>query len=463
MNFLTSLLAFIVAIGLLVTIHELGHYLVMRWCGVRVLRFAFGFGRVLWSRRDRAGTEWALCLWPLGGYVKPLDTREDNALPAAERARAFDTQSVGKRIAMVSAGPVANFLLAILLYWGVFLNGVTEWRPVLAQPPVDSPAAVAGIRGGDLVTRVDGEPVASWPAFQWQLLQSVSAEREVSLAVVATHQGTPESGVSDRGVLVKVPQGTTVGPALLTTLGLRLVVPEFAPVVGVVQPDSAASAAGLQAGDRILQVDSQHVSRWSEVVEAIRAHPETSITLELERAGQRQVLQLTPRAVEERVAGERMTVGKAGVAPFQDPAILNAYRIHQTLGPGAALQKAVSETVDKSRFTLVMLGQMLTGKASLENLSGPVTIAATAGQTARIGAEAFCRFLAIVSLSLAVINLLPLPLLDGGHLMYYFVEILTGKPVSAERQALLQRFGVVLLGFLMFIALFNDLQRLFNW
>ena len=463
MNFLTSLLAFIVAIGLLVTIHELGHYLVMRWCGVRVLRFAFGFGRVLCSRRDRAGTEWALCLWPLGGYVKPLDTREDDALPAAERAQAFDTQSVGKRIAMVSAGPVANFLLAILLYWGVFLNGVTEWRPVLAEPPVDSPAAVAGIRGGDLVTRVDGEPVASWPAFQWQLLQSVSAEREVSLAVVATHQGTPESGVSDRGVLVKVPQGTTVGPALLTTLGLRLVVPEFAPVVGVVQPDSAASAAGLQAGDRILQVDSQHVSRWSEVVEAIRAHPETSITLELERAGQRQVLQLTPRAVEERVAGERMTVGKAGVAPFQDPAILNAYRIHQMLGPGAALQKAVSETVDKSRFTLVMLGQMLTGKASLENLSGPVTIAATAGQTARIGAEAFCRFLAIVSLSLAVINLLPLPLLDGGHLMYYFVEILTGKPVSAERQALLQRFGVVLLGFLMFIALFNDLQRLFNW
>lgn len=463
MTFLTSLLAFIVAIGLLVTIHELGHYLVMRWCGVRVLRFAFGFGRVLWSRHDRSGTEWALCLWPLGGYVKPLDTREGEAILPADRLRAFDTQSVGKRIAMVAAGPVANLLLAILLYWVVFLNGVTEWRPILAAPPADSPAAMAGIRGGDLVTRVDGEPVASWPTFQWHLLQVVSAEREVSLAVVPTHQGVAEAGARDRGVLVKLPGDLSVGPDLLPTLGFKLGIPDFAPVIGVVQPDSAASAAGLQVGDRIVQMDGQPVIYWSAVVAAIRAHPATTMVLQVERAGQKQMLQLTPRAVEERVAGERLAVGKAGVAPQQDPAILDAYRIHQTLGPGAALQKAVSETVDKSRFTLVMLGQMLTGKASLENLSGPVTIATTAGQTVRIGPEAFLRFLAIVSLSLAVINLLPLPLLDGGHLMYYFVEILTGKPVSAERQALLQRFGVVLLGFLMFIALFNDLQRLINW
>ena len=463
MNFLISLLAFIVAIGLLVTIHELGHYLVMRWCGVRVLRFAFGFGRVLWSRNDRSGTEWALCLWPLGGYVKPLDTREGAVVPPAEMARAFDTQSVGKRIAMVAAGPVANLLLAILFYWIVFLNGVTEWRPVLAQPPADSPAAMAGIQGGDLVTRVDGEPIASWPAFQWQLLQTVATEREVSLAVIATRHGVPDSGTGDRGVLVKLPAEATLGPDLLPTLGLRLMIPDLAPVIGVVQTDSAASDAGLQVGDRIEQVDGHPVSYWSAVVTAIRAHPGTAMTIQLDRAGQKQMLQLAPRAVEERVAGERVTVGKAGVAPLQDPAILDVYRIHQALGPGAALQKAVSETVGKSHFTLVMLGQMLTGKASLENLSGPVTIATTAGQTVRIGPEAFLRFLAIVSLSLAVINLLPLPLLDGGHLMYYFVEILTGKPVSAERQALLQRFGVVLLGFLMFIALFNDLQRLFNW
>ena len=463
MNFLSSLLAFIVAIGLLVTIHEFGHYLVMRWCGVRVLRFAFGFGRVLWSRHDRAGTEWAICLWPLGGYVKPLDTRESEDIAPADRARAFDTQSVGKRIAMVAAGPIANFLLAILLYWIVFLNGVSEWRPILAQPPVDSPAAVAGIQSGDLVTRVDGQSVTSWPAFQWRLLQTFSDEREVSVAVIATQQGQPLPGAVDRGLHLKLPASASLGPELLPMLGLRLAIPDFEPVIGVVQPDSAASLAGLQPGDRILRMGDQNVARWSEVVKTIRAHPDQSMPVRIERAGQLLTISLTPRQIEERVDGQPVQVGKAGVGPVQDPAALNVYRVRQDLGVAAAMQAAVTETYDKSRFTLVMLGQMLTGKASLDNLSGPVTIATAAGQTARIGLEAFLRFLAIVSLSLGVINLLPLPLLDGGHLMYYFVEILTGKPVSADRQAILQRFGVVLLGFLMFIALFNDLQRLFNW
>lgn len=472
MNFLSSLLAFIVAIGLLVTIHELGHYLVMRWCGVRVLRFAFGFGKVLWSRQDRAGTEWALCLWPLGGYVKPLDTREATVVSAAERAQAFDTQTVGKRIAMVAAGPVANFLLAVLLFWAVFLNGVSEWRPILAQPPAESPAAIAGVQAGDLVTRVEGEVVNSWPAFQWRLLQAVSDEREVSVAVMATHQGQPVAGATDRGLLLKLPADLSLGPELLASLGLRLAVPDVAPVVGMVQPDSAAISAGFQAGDRIERVDGQPVTYWSEVVRAIRAHPEQPMQVQILRGDQMHLLTLTPRTVEERqptagqdagtVAGVQK-IGKAGLGPLQDPALLEAYRVRQTFGVMQALQAAVSETYDKSRFTLVMLGQMLTGKASLDNLSGPVTIATAAGQTARIGVEAFLRFLAVVSLSLGVINLLPLPLLDGGHLMYYFVEILTGKPVSAARQALLQRFGVVVLGFLMFIALFNDLQRLFNW
>ena len=463
MNFLSSLLAFIVAIGLLVTIHELGHYLVMRWCGVHVLRFAFGFGKVLWSRQDRAGTEWAICLWPLGGYVKPLDTREATDLTLAERARAFDTQTVGKRIAMVAAGPIANFLLAILLYWAVFLNGVTEWRPILAEPAAGSPAAVAGVRAGDLVTRVDGEPVQTWAAFQWHLLQAFSNEREISLAVVATDQGRPLDVAADRGVLLTLPASERLGPELLPSLGLRLGTPDFEPVVGVIQPDSAAAAAGFRPGDRIEQVNGQAMAHWTEVVKAIRSHPGVEMQVHIRREGVLQTLVLTPRAFEERVAGGVQQIGKAGFGPVQDATALNAYRIRQDLGVMAALKAASFETYDKSRFTLVMLGQMLIGKASLENLSGPVTIATAAGQTARIGPEAFLRFLAIVSLSLAVINLLPLPLLDGGHLMYYFVEILTGKPVSADHQAILQRFGVVLLGFLMFIALFNDLQRLFNW
>ena len=470
MNFLISLLAFVVAIGVLVTIHELGHYLVMRWCGVRVLRFAFGFGKVLWSRQDRSGTEWAVCLWPLGGYVKPLDTRESVHLDPSERAKAFDTQSVGKRVAMVAAGPIANFLLAIFLYWVVFLSGVTEWRPILADPPPGTPAALAGIVAGDQVTRVEGEPVTSWPEFQWNLLQVLGHERELSLAVVATRQGHPVQGASDRGVLLSVPADEMLGPELLSSLGLRLMMPDFEPVIGAVQPGSSAAASGFQPGDRIVRLDGVSVTHWSEVVAAIRAHPGQPMRVQIQRTRRSLDLLLTPLAIEESAAGHRVgaspeavRIGKAGLGPVQDTALLDAYRIHKTFGLFGALQAACAETYEKSRFTLIMLGQMLTGRASLDNLSGPVTIATAAGQTARLGLEAFLRFLAIVSLSLGIINLLPLPLLDGGHLMYYFVEILTGKPVSADRQAFLQRFGVVLLGFLMFIALFNDLQRLFNW
>jgi regulator of sigma E protease len=466
MTVLTSLLAFVVAIGLLVTVHELGHYLVMRWCGVRVLRFAFGFGKVLFSRRDRAGTEWALCLWPLGGYVKPLDTRDETHLAPADRAVAFDTQSVGKRVAMVAAGPVANFLLAILLYAIVFMNGVTEWRPFLAQPLPGTPAAMAGIQADDLVTRVDGEPVDTWMAFQWRLLQAFTDEREVSVAVATTRQGVRDQGVPDRGLLIRVPDGLDIGPALMPALGLRLATPDFEPVIGTIQSGSAAEAAGLRTGDRIERIAGQPVTHWSEVVDAIRGHPDLPMALQLSREGRSVDLTLTPKAVEETgrsgEGGAVRSIGRAGIGPEQDAAVLDRFRIHRESDPLEALRAGVVETCDKSRFTLVMLGQMLVGKASLENLSGPVTIASAAGQTARMGAESFLRFLAIVSLSLGVINLLPLPLLDGGHLMYYFVEILTGKPVSAERQAFLQRFGVVLLGLLMFIALFNDLQRLFN-
>ena len=458
MNFLNSLWAFVVAIGLLVVIHELGHYLVMRWCGVRVLRFAFGFGKVLWSRTDKSGTEWALCLWPLGGYVKPLDTREETGLSNAERLAAFDTQSVGKRIAMVSAGPIANFLLAILLYWVVFLNGVSEWRPILAAPEPGTPAAVAGIHANDMVTRVDGDTVSSWSEAQWQLLQLISKDPVVSLAVVATEGGLPVAGAPDRGVEIRLPAEVPLGPTVLPDLGLKLAVPQLPPIVGQVQPESAAFAAGIQIGDRVLSVNGAPITAWGEFVKLIRAHPEQPLTLVIERQGQQTTLTLKPASVAE----QGQTIGRAGISPEQGSA-LAAYKIHKSLGPGAAFGAAVAETYEKSRFTLVMMGQMIVGKASLDNLSGPISIASAAGQTASIGLEAFLRFLAIVSLSLGVINLLPLPLLDGGHLMYYFVEILTGKPISAERQALFQRFGVFLLGSLMFIAVFNDLQRLFNW
>jgi len=462
MTILNSLWAFVVAIGLLVVVHELGHYLVMRWCGVRVLRFAFGFGKTLWSRQDKSGTEWALCLWPLGGYVKPLDTRDGERVSPQDRPYAFDTQPVGKRIAMVAAGPVANFLLAIVLYWIVFLGGVSEWRPILAAPEVDSPAAVAGIKAGDLVTRVDGAPVETWAQTQWQLLQLLSKEPEIMLAVVATDKGTPVAGAADRGVTFKVPADLTVGPASLATLGIRLGAPQLPAQIGVVQAESAAEKAGLQVGDLIQTAAGEPVADWAAFVKIVRSHPAQVVPLTVLRQNQVLTLDLQPESVQEARQGGGQVIGRAGVSPMQGQA-LEAYRIHRSLDPLEALGAAVTETWDKSRFTLVMLGQMLVGKASLDNLSGPISIASAAGQSAKVGLEAFLRFLAIVSLSLGVINLIPLPLLDGGHLMYYLVEILTGKPVSAERQALFQRFGIVVLGSLMFLAIFNDLQRLFNW
>ena len=458
MNFLNSVWAFIVAIGVLVTIHELGHYLVMRWCGVRVLRFAFGFGKTLWSSKDKSGTEWAICLWPLGGYVKPLDTREESGLSAELRSQAFDTQPVSKRIAMVVAGPLANFLLALLLYWVVFLNGITEWRPILAAPIADTPAAAAGIRAGDMVTRVDGRAVESWAEAQWELIQLFGKEPSVTLAVISTEHGTPLPGAKDRGVELQLPSDVALGPALLGSLGLKLATPPLAPIVGQVQTDSAAARAGMLPGDEIKQIAGRPVSDWFEFVKSVRTHPGQTLSVQIERQGQILTLSLTPAQVEE----QGLMIGRAGVSPQPGP-IQTAFQFHKLLSPGEAFAAAVTETYEKSRFTLVMLGQMIVGKASLDNLSGPISIASAAGQTVRIGLDAFLRFLAIVSLSLGVINLLPLPLLDGGHLLYYFVEILTGKPVSAERQALFQRFGVVLLGSLMFIAVFNDLQRLFNW
>lgn len=458
MNFINSVWGFIVAIGVLVTIHELGHYLVMRWCGVRVLRFAFGFGKTLWSRKDKSGTEWAICLWPLGGYVKPLDTREETGLSAELRKQAFDTQPVSKRIAMVVAGPLANFLLALLLYWVVFLNGITEWRPVLAAPSADTPAAAAGIRAGDMLTRVDGRIVETWSAAQWQLIQLFGKESSVTLAVIATEQGAPVAGAKDRGVELQLPTDVALGPTLLSSLGLKLASPPLAPIIGQVQADSAAARAGMLPGDQIKLIDGHPIKDWFEFVQNVRAHPDQTLSVQIERQGQTLSLALTPAQLEE----QGQVIGRAGVSPQPGP-IPAAYKFHQSLNPAEAFAAAATETYEKSRFTLVMLGQMIVGKASLDNLSGPISIASAAGQTVRIGLDAFLRFLAIVSLSLGVINLLPLPLLDGGHLLYYFVEILTGKPVSAERQALFQRFGVVLLGSLMFIAVFNDLQRLFNW
>ncbi|MEW6678702.1 MAG: RIP metalloprotease RseP [Pseudomonadota bacterium] len=447
---MTTLLAFLITIAVLVVFHELGHYWVARLAGVRILRFSVGFGQVLARRTDARGTEWALSAIPLGGYVKMLDEREGD-VPADLLPQSFNRQSLGARAAIVAAGPVANFLLAIALFWALFMVGVPASKPILGSPPPDTQAAAAGITPGMTVTAVAGETPQSWQDLHWLVLKALLRDQAVTLETrdekgyIATHQllgdATDES-------MEKSP---------LSSLGLVQALPPLPPVLGSVMPDSPAANAGLQTGDRILSVDGLAVETWQALVEYVRKSPGQPIQLLLERNSVQTSVDLTPEAIEE---GKR-TIGRIGAAPQVDEALLAPYRTLVREGPIDALGHALQRTWELSAFSLEMLGRMVMGQASLKNLSGPITIADYAGQSAQSGLTSFVAFLALVSISLGVLNLLPVPLLDGGHLLYYFAEFVTGRPVSEKTQEIGQKIGLLLLGTLMFFAMYNDLERLF--
>jgi regulator of sigma E protease len=448
---MTTLLAFIFTLALLIVVHEYGHYAVARLCGVRILRFSVGFGRILVSRRDRHGTEWALSAFPLGGYVKMLDEREGEVPPEA-LPHAFNRQGVWKRIAIVAAGPAANLLLAILLYWLLYATGVPALRPLLGEPIPGSPAAVAGFRNGEEVTRIDGERVDSWQDFHLLLLRqgfgsaSVEVETRDAAGNIALRR-LDLAGV-DRTAFEKDPLGE---------LGLKRYSPDLAPIIGELQRGGVAQRAGMAVGDVVTAVNGEPVARWEEVVQAIRAHPGIPLTLELQREGDRISMTLTP----ERVNQGGQTIGRIGAGPKLDPEVFQALQTEVRYPPMEALWRGVQKTWELATFTLEMLGRMIVGQASLQNLSGPITIADYAGQSASAGMVPFVTFLALISISLGVLNLLPVPILDGGHLLYYFAELASGRPVPERIQEIGQRVGIVLIGFLMFFALYNDLARLF--
>ncbi|MFO7188685.1 MAG: RIP metalloprotease RseP [Pseudomonadota bacterium] len=451
MNLLHTLLSFAVALGVLIVVHEFGHYLVARWCGVKVLRFSVGFGKPIFMRRlGRDRTEWAIAAIPLGGYVKMLDEREGEVAPE-ELPRAFNRQNVWKRFAIVAAGPLANFLLAIVLYAVLFVGGVQELKPIAGKPVEGSLAAAAGIREGDTVTAVDGEAVRSWQDVRWALLDRAIDREPVTLEVI-TADRTLERRVLDlSGLHADQSEGD-----LLLQIGLRAYRPPVEPVVGQVSAGSPAERAGLRLGDRIVAIDDEPVTHWDTLVDRVRNAPGRELRLTVERDGQRLQLYPVPDAVGEGEARR----GRLGVAPQVDEAQLQPYFVEIRYGVVEAFGRALEKTWDTSVFSLRMLGKMVLGEVSWRNLSGPVTIADYAGQSAQLGLAAYLSFLALISISLGVLNLLPIPLLDGGHLMYYTAEILKGSPVSERIVELGQRAGLVVLLALMVFAFYNDISRL---
>lgn len=447
------LAAFLVVLGVLIVVHELGHYLAARLCGVKVLRFSVGFGRMLWKRQlGKDQTEWAISIFPLGGYVKMLDEREGK-VAEEEVHRAFNRQSVGKRSIIVAAGPLANFALAILIYWAVFMHGSEELLPVLGAPPAGSPAAMAVIENGEQVRAVDGQPVATWNDLRWMLLQKAVDQEKVTLEVINERD---EIAVRHLYLAAAGEQGWE-GDAL-ERLGVRFYRPDLPPVIGKVVADSVGERAGLLPGDRVLAISGKEISSWYELVAVIRESATKPLRLELDRQGANLAVDVIPDAVSER----GQTVGKIGVAVADGPKPRREVKTFISYGVVEAAGRALSETWDKSVFSLVMMGKMLTGEVSWKNLSGPVTIADYAGQSARLGLDYYLKFMALVSISLGVLNLLPIPVLDGGHLLYHVIEVVMRRPLSERAMEIGQQVGMSILFALMAFAFFNDLTRLFN-
>jgi regulator of sigma E protease len=446
------LAAFLVVLCVLIVVHEFGHFAVARLCGVKVLRFSVGFGPVLWQKRlGRDQTEWAVSVFPLGGYVKMLDEREGEVLPE-EAHRSFNRQSVGKRSMIVAAGPMANFALAILLYWAVFMYGSDELLPILGTPAAGSPAAMAAIGNGEQVRAVDGQPVATWNDFRWLLLQKAVDQESTELEVI-----NEQNEISVRRLPLKAAGEQGWEGDALERLGIGFYRPNIPPVIGKVVPGGLAEKAGLQAGDRVVAIDGQPIALWHEMVVAIRDAAERSIHIEYERQGQLAALDVVPEAFSEH----GRVVGKIGIAVAENSQMRREVRTFVSYGFFAAGSKALAETWDKSVFSLVMMGKMLTGEVSWRNLSGPVTIADYAGQSARLGFDYYIKFMALVSISLGVLNLLPIPVLDGGHLMYHMIEVVRRRPLSERAMEIAQRMGLSVLFVLMAFAFFNDLNRLF--
>lgn len=443
---LWSFAAFVVAIGVLVSFHEFGHFWVARRLGVKVLRFSVGFGKPLWVRRAADGVEYALSAIPLGGYVKMLDERE-GPVDAADLPRAFNRQSVGRRALIVCAGPVFNFMLAVAAYWVVFMFGVTGLKPVIAEPPQGTPAAVVALHAEETIVAVNGEPAATWQQLHTLLIEHVLGASQLQLAVQDKQGSAREVSVALEGVRID-PE------FLFTDLGLKPFEPPIPPVLDEIVAGDPADQAGILVGDRLLTYDGHPIESWQQWATWLRVHPGKVVRLGVLRNG----TQLEKEIILAR--DSKTDLGRFGARVHLPENFALNLRVETRRGPLDAFTAAIAETWQMSTLTLKMLGRMLTGEISVKNVSGPIQIAQYAGISAQLGFTPFLTFIAIISISLGVLNLLPIPVLDGGHLLYYIAEAVKGSPLTERVQVLGQHIGMGLLLALMGLAFYNDFHRL---
>jgi regulator of sigma E protease len=455
-NVIYTLITFIIALTILISVHEWGHFIVAKACGVKVLRFSIGFGKVIFSRRSKAGTQWALSLVPLGGYVKMLDESIE-PVSSDEQHRAFNRQSLLRRTLIVLAGPVFNLLLAFVIFWGVFVGGITQLRPVVGGVRSGSLAASMGLARGDQILQINQHKTGNWTQVRLALIQQFGDGQALHFQVKQPNGPLVQKSLTQKNWSEQLDQSR-----LLSSFGLRRYLPSMPAVVNKVIDGGPAAKAGFKVGDKITAIDDKPIKDWNEFASYIKVRPlqPVRVTVLRGQGGQRHpvVLSVTLGAVS--VGGDQQ-IGRIGIQtkPIQWPSELLQV---QRYSVGQAVMPALRKTVQLTALTFKIFGKLVTGRVSYRTMSGPVGIAVGAGQSARFGLSAYAMFLALISIGLGVINLLPIPMLDGGHLLFYLIEAIRRKPLSQATQEMAFRLGILVIVAVMVLALTNDITALIS-